>query len=465
MFPPPSWRHLILIGCVSYCGIAASVHGAEASTDTAANASATLSGEGSGRATAYAEQHKIITVEDKTHVVWLDADQSRFLVRGRTLDRKTGQWSEVVTIGEAQDNHGGPSLTADSEGYLHIVYYPHHQPVRYRRSVRPNDLSAWSDEVLFGEGLSYPTMICAPDNTLVLTARRGYFDTTGAYVDSQHMEQELWTKAPKGNWERRSTLIRSRFPRYAQFATSLAWGTDGRTLHLSARIYETPREAGAKALTTIAYMKSPDGGRTWTRSDGSRIELPATAETVDVLASGGGADGPPLNLGPLAISAAGTPHLFYTANGNGHSRLYLATPAAERDWTHREMTQLVPAPLRDWVVDFGMGGGLTFSESGRATLAVVVLNPTKEERGTLKEWAHPTAEVLRLWSDDDFATAKGELLGSVNAQEPHWLVNIERATGHNRVSDQPGIIFTAGIAGAGLKDLKLENRVIWHPAN
>lgn len=454
-------RRLLVAAFMSCCATVAGVNAAEA----ASNTRSILSSEGSGRATAYAEQHKIVTLADKTHVVWLDADETRFLVRGCTLDRSTGQWSGAVTIGEAQDNHGGPSLTADSEGYLHVVYYPHHQQVRYRKSVRPNDLSAWSDEVLFGEGLSYPTMICAPDNTLVLTARRGYFDTTGEYVHSQHMEQELWTKAPAGNWERRSTLFRSRFPRYAQFATSLAWGTDGQTLHLSARMYETPRESGAKALTTIAYMRSADRGVTWTRSDGTRIELPATAETVDVVASGGGTEGPLLNMGPLAISPKGIPHLPYTANGNGHSRLYLATPAAERGWMHREMAPMIPVELRDWIVDFGMGGGLTFSESSRATLAVVVLNPTQEERGTLKEWGHPTTEVFRLWSDDGFVTSRGGLLGQVDAGEPHWLVNIERATGHNRVSDEPGIIFTAGIAGAGLKDLKLENRVIWHPAN
>jgi len=83
----------------------------------------------------------------------------------------------------------------------------------------------------------------------------------------------------------------------------------------------------------------------------------------------------------------------------------------------------------------------------------------------LKEWGHPSTEVLRLWSDDEFTTTYSEILGPVDEREPHWLVNIERATGHNRVPAEPGIIFTAGIAGAGLKDLKLENRVLWQTAN
>src|SRR5690349_6272574 len=90
----------------------------------AASGAAILSSEGSGRASAYTEQNKIITLHGKTHVVWLDAVDAGFRVRGRTLDLAAGTWSEVVTIGEAQDNHGGPALTVDSHGFLHIAYYP-----------------------------------------------------------------------------------------------------------------------------------------------------------------------------------------------------------------------------------------------------------------------------------------------------------------------------------------------------
>ncbi|HTO04088.1 MAG TPA: BNR-4 repeat-containing protein, partial [Opitutus sp.] len=416
-------------------------------------------------ATAYADQHKIITVRNKTHVVWLDADAAGFHVRGRTLNRDTGDWSEVVTIGQAQDNHGGPSLTVDSKEYLHVVYYPHHQPVRYRRSLRPNDLSAWSAESEFGEGLSYPTMICAPDDTLILTARRGYFDEAGVYVDSQHIEQELWIKRPNEEWKRRSTLIRSRFPRYAQFATTLAWGPDRRTIHLSSRIYETGLDAQAPPRTTVGYLMSADGGETWTTAAGKRIRLPATAETIDVVTPGTGSDGRQYNAGPLAVSSAGVPHLVYTEKHQGRNTLYLATPASGEDWARRDLTAEFPEQLRGWSSDLGMGGGISFSDSGRATVVTVVLNPSEEERGTLKEWGHSSTEVLRLWSDNNFATVSTELLQPANAREPHWLVNVERATGHNHVPLEPGIIFTAGVAGEGLKDLKLENRVLWQPRN
>ena len=97
-------------------------------------------------------------------------------MRVRTLDRRTGDWSPTATVGEAYDNHGGPALTIDSSGFLHIVYYPHHHAMRYRKSKRPNDASEWGEEVLIGEGLTYPTFVCGQDDTLYLSGRRRFRD-------------------------------------------------------------------------------------------------------------------------------------------------------------------------------------------------------------------------------------------------------------------------------------------------
>ena len=100
-----------------------------------------LSETGSGRATAYIESSKVITCQGKTHVAWLDTPPEGFRIKTRSRDNETGAWSDTVTVGEAVDNHGGPAMTIDAEGYLHIVYFSHHHPFRYHRSVRPNEAS------------------------------------------------------------------------------------------------------------------------------------------------------------------------------------------------------------------------------------------------------------------------------------------------------------------------------------
>ncbi|MEY3774760.1 MAG: hypothetical protein RLZZ129_1540 [Verrucomicrobiota bacterium] len=422
-----------------------------------------LSNAGCGRATAYWEQNKIITVGEKTHVVWLDSDASGFHVRGRTLDRTTGVWSPTVTIGEAQDNHGGPGLTVDSQGYLHVLYYPHHEQFRYRRSTRPNDLSEWGSEIRVGEGLSFPSLICLADDTLLLSARRGYHDADGKPIESRQVEQEFWRKPAGGEWERVTALIRSRYSGYAQFAAALIPSPDGKTVHLNCRIYEGNPFIGGYQAYTVGYMRSTDGGVTWTKADGTPLTLPVTADTIEVLAKDIGLAGPQVHSGPLAVDAAGVPHHAYTARFGKDTRLYLATPAPGLGWTRRDLTPDLPAAVQGWVVTMTMGGGMSFSDSGRATIIAVVLNPSAEEYDTLKEWGHPTTEVVRLWSDDGLKTFQSEILSPLNTGQTHWLPNIERHTGHNRVPDAPGIIYTAGGAGEHLKDLELNNEVRWQP--
>ena len=46
-----------------------------------------LSAHGCGRATAYPQENKIVTLGDAVHVAWLDSVAEGFRVRIRTLDR------------------------------------------------------------------------------------------------------------------------------------------------------------------------------------------------------------------------------------------------------------------------------------------------------------------------------------------------------------------------------------------
>ena len=176
-----------------------------------------LSSEGSGRATAYLESPKIISYQGKTHVAWLDTPKEGFRIRIRTLDQKSGKWSETWRIGEAVDNHGGPALTIDGKGYLHVLFYSHHHPFRYRRSVRPNDASEWTPYEEFGLNLTYPALVCAKDGTLIMTARRSY--------EEQPWELEMWSKKPGEKWARNQAVLRSRHGNYAQFARFTVLGS------------------------------------------------------------------------------------------------------------------------------------------------------------------------------------------------------------------------------------------------
>ncbi len=405
-----------------------------------------LSQEGSGRATAYIESPKIITFQGKTHIGWLDTPTDGFRVRVKTYDHATGDWSETVDLGDAASNHGGPALTIDAEGYLHVVYYSHHNPFRYRHTVRPNDTSEWTEYLEVGYNLTYPALVCAADGTLIMTARRSY--------DDKPWELEMWTKAPGKEWAYQRSILKSRFNDYTQFAASLAWSPDHQTLHLSARIYETPGDDAMISITTAGYLASDDGGVTWRTADGETVEVPATAETWDSYARGRTVHSRVLGVGSMAVDSEGTPHLVYVAEVGKSAHSYLVRPTQEGGWDHLLLNTFLPSAYRDW--DLFMHGGISIGENGQPMIVGTVMQLQPDTHA----WGEVTTEIVIFQSEDGGATFRSRVLDEPNPDSPRWMPNIERATGFNELPDQPTFIYTDGVRGDGLQDI-LSNHVYW----
>jgi len=395
-----------------------------------------LSKRGCGRATGYAESNKIVTLEGKTHVTWLDSVADGFRVRIRTLDGETGQWSPTYTVGEAHDNHGGPALTIDSKGHLHIVYYPHHHPFRYRRSVRPNDASQWEDEIQFGQKCTYPTLVCGPDDTLYLTGRQS---RAGLWVVN------LYKKPPDGDWQEPATILQAEKTGYAHFQEALAWGDDYRTLHLSCRFYDDGKGH------TVGYLRSPDSGRTWERSDRTRVSLPATAKTATILAN----EDTGTRCGSIATDLAGVPYVLYSSSIQIPSETWVAWLEPSGEWRRRPLLKEISEMRPGW--DLSMPGGITINREGRIFIVLTMMNP----RGTEDEktWGHPSSEIIALEAPDIEGEFSIRIVSKPDTTVPHWLPSLERPTGHNKV-DVPGLLYTGGTRGENNRQV-LSNEVYW----
>ena len=397
-----------------------------------------LSEHGCGRATAYADANKIITLQDKTHVAWLDSIAEGFRVRIRTLDRKTNQWSPTYTVGEAYDNHGGPALTVDSLGYLHIVYYPHHHPFRYRRSVRPNDASEWGDEVQFGERCTYPTMVCGSDDTLYLTGRENRGDQPW-YVN-------LYIKPPNAPWGEPIPLFQDDKGGYVRFQQALIWGQDHRTLHLTLWIFDENR------AYTVGYLRSPDSGRTWERADGTPVLLPATRETVTLIDT----KHRDLRFGSIAVDGESTPYVLYSTCPSFAlpSQAWVVWLDGAGKWCRRSLTDELPKEWKGW--SLAMDGAIHIAPDGQIFIVLALMKPETVSEGN---WGHKSAEIVGMQASDIRGKFSVGLLSKPDMTVPHWLPNLERPTGHNRV-DVPGVMYTAGVTGEGCDDI-LSNAVYW----
>ncbi len=404
-----------------------------------------LSERGCGRATAYSEFNKIVTIGEKTHVSWLDSENGKFLVKIQTLDRGTREWSAVYTVGEAYDNHGGPSLTCDSSGYLHIVYYPHHHPFRYRRSVRPNDASQWTEEVQFGKKCTYSSLVCTADDKLVLVCRES---RTRQWV------LNLYEKSVNGVWKGPRTILHGNAPSgYARWQGALVLGRDGKTLHMSFMLFE-------RALTevgyAVGYLRSPDAGKTWERSDGESVTLPATPATIEIVDGSATVEGPTnFRPGNIALDPEGVPWVLYSRMDREPFEAWVARLTAEGKW---QKIPLLPVIKRKWK-DRGVKtpGSIVFGRDGAMYMVVTtVQSGTGDE---LAFWGHPSAEVALLVSKDQGRTFSVFEVSCADDSAANWLPNLERPTRSEPIK-VPALIYTHGPRGKTNKDI-MSNEVIW----
>lgn len=405
-----------------------------------------LSRNGCGRATGYAETNKIVTLDGKTHVAWLDSVKEGFRARVRTLDRQSGQWSPTYTLGEAFDNHGGPALTVDSKGYLHAVYYPHHHPFRYRRSARPNDASEWGEEARFGKRCTYPTLMCGPDDTLYLTCRE-------SNNGKQPWVVNLYTKTPGGEWSRPTAILRADDPGYSHFQEALAWSPDGKTLHLSTRMYGgNPRRAH-----TVGYLRSPDFGKTWEDASGKRLELPATSNAISAIARHNTAPFREFRCGAIAIDPTGAPCVLFSDAAQRPSAAWIAVLERGGAWRRIPLLPQIAKAFPGWGLT--LPGGLCFGAGGRLYVTLTAQPPGADGQPTAPAWGDPSQEVIWLESADGGATFAAKLLTKIDATTPHWLPNLERPTGQHQVT-RPGLLYTAGEKGGKNTD-RIANEVWW----
>ena len=441
---------IALVATVVLCGVQIPGAGAvEPATQSL------LSSRGCCAATA-GTGNKIITHRGKTHVTWLDSTEHGFFAVVRTLDRATGTWSPTYTLGKAPDDHGRPAMTIDGQGYLHLVYGAHQNRIPYRRSLRPNDASAWSQIEYFGGRLSYPTLVCGPDNALYLTGRFGWDGV------------RLYVRPPGGEWRDRGLIIKrlADCSSYAAFHEGLAWGPDHQTLHLSCQFFQGKSNNSLYwgTVQSINYMRTRDFGRSWERADGTPIALPATATSMDVLAAGEGFDPKPglRNTGAIVVDSRGRPYVLYYRNSPTQpGQVFLVRSDRRGRWRSLPLQAAMDRVAPDWAL-VDCRAGFTITADDRLCMALT-LAPIKHPEARwdgkpLDRYFHEPAywqnffpkarRVVWVESVDAGASfAKIDVLPN-DPHTAHLQASIEMPTGFNQIpaAERPSLLYHTGVS-------------------
>jgi len=383
-----------------------------------------LSKNGSTRGTAYVMSNKIVRTEDKLFFGWQNKPETSLV---NSLDLKTGKLGTPFDLGQTAqpDNHCGPALAMTSDGHVHAIVGAHHRPFRYRRTVRPGDISEWTDEV-FGPDMTYPSLTVGPDDTLHLTCR--------AFLPRGEACKLTYLNRPAdGEWSqpRVIAMTPSRVD-YTHYGNTLLCDATG-VLHLTYHCYQVLPEISSPSHL---YLQSEDNGKTWRKSDGTIVALPALIDTAECLAHRPAAN---MRGQGLAIDPAGRIHVLgVSQQGEAFTSLFrLDSPG---NW--REINLL---PVLDTICPGGrclQEGSITFDGEGRLYVAMDI------RQGDFK-WGDPSTESILLVSEDRGETFEHLEVSSLDSQTPNWLTSMERQVGQQPLKSPPAFMYTHGVKGEG----------------
>ena len=238
-----------------------------------------------------------------------------------------------------RDAHNSISLGIDRKGHLHLSYDHHVTQLRYRRSLNPGDIGAWSEELpMTGtdeEKVTYPTFIL-PRHEFPLTFlyRDGSSEKGAVRMKTYDEATETWTPHPQAILSGSEQKPWTSNP----YWNHPAIGSDG-SLHLSF-VWRTHSLGEAKRVNNIniGYAWSHDNGLTWKTSQNRPYRLPITqvnAETIHPVSPGSNL----INQTSMALDSHNRPHIAFYADDPDGIPQYQHLWFDGKVWRHQVVSQ------------------------------------------------------------------------------------------------------------------------------
>jgi hypothetical protein len=220
--------------------------------------------------TAVFRRNSLVTHNNIQYASWYDSTGHVILAK-RRLGTNDWEFQRTDLTGNVRDAHNSISIMVDGDGYLHIAWNHHNDPLQYRRSVAPGSFQLTDNLPMIGteeDKVTYPEFFRMPSGDLIFMYR------TGASGRGNLVMNRYTTKTQ--TWERIHTvLIDGEEQRNAYWQACV----DARgTIHLS---WVWREEPDVMTNHDLCYARSRDSGMTWERSDGSVYTLPITAANAE----------------------------------------------------------------------------------------------------------------------------------------------------------------------------------------
>lgn len=418
---------------------------------------------GSDRGSGYWWSNAILRHCDKLFATWQERDPvtGKYTVRVATNQLGTSSWSTPVSLpdpqavaGYAMDNHGMASIIADSAGYLHLLYGPHHAPMLEAVSTNPWDASSFRPPVkvattpasTWNDLMTYSSLVRDRAGTFHLVYRGR------SPADNWRLIYQRGTTSTAGTttWGQPVVLAStangaSNATGYSLYDSAIAvWpGKIHDPLHVAFQMYYDPID---KTAHSWGYLRSNDGGTHWADWQGADVTASLPIDTSPAKSAHLVESSPIMDVRVcnLAIDPNGDPWI---------SVLYLAPPGKPMlggydtklwrlsggQWSVIPLSPFIVSAFGPtWRVAFAT---ITFDSEGALYVAAERMDmndPTAD-----KAWYGVSKEVILLMSTDFGQTFSIYPISPVDPTRPRWLANIERPTTTAPIP-VPSLLYTDG---------------------
>lgn len=204
------------------------------------------------------------------YVAYYDADGFLTLAKRRMgTDKWTVQRSQYK--GNVKDGHNVICIGIDGDGCLHVAFDHHGHPLRYARTIAPGSLTLGALEPMTGideKNVTYPEFYTLADGDLLFVYRSGASGRGNMAMNRYDRLTKRWLRV-------QDSLIDGENKRSPYWQVYV----DGKgVIHVSWVWRETWL---VETNHDLCYARSTDGGKTWTRSDGTPYDLPITASNAE----------------------------------------------------------------------------------------------------------------------------------------------------------------------------------------
>src|SRR5690606_36312328 len=120
-------------------------------------------------------KNSLVTHKDTQYIAYYNP-QAQLVLGKRAVQQENWQLKTTNFRGNVADAHNSISIMVDGDGFLHVAWDHHNNPLRYARSLTPGSLDLGAMEMMTGideQVVSYPEFFRLPDGDLLFFYRDG----------------------------------------------------------------------------------------------------------------------------------------------------------------------------------------------------------------------------------------------------------------------------------------------------